>query len=419
MKIALLGMGTRGDVQPLLALSQGLSGAGFEVKIIASSDFRDFVESAGIAYDTLGISMKDLMSGDLGKAWVEDSGKNPMLGMRRLKEMLASTAGTVSEELLRATADADVIVSGLPVFMYADAIAEKYNKRHITLQFVPYNPTKAGYATIETSFPGSNSFINKFAGNVAQYFTYTTYRDSSQIFRKRLGLPGVSYSQYRKQYNRNLPIIYGLSRHVLPKPSDWDKSKYVTGYWFYNAPSDWQASPELSRFLENGDKPIYIGFGSMSSSDPESTAKIIISALERTGQRGIIQSGWAGLNADHLPDNIFLLDSAPHDWLFPKMAGVIHHGGAGTTGTGIRAAVPATVVSHMADQPYWGRRVHQLGVATKPLHRQDLTANRLAEAITELTTNSQMRENARILGEKVRAEDGVAEAVKVFQQILR
>ena len=145
----------------------------------------------------------------------------------------------------------------------------------------------------------------------------------------------------------------------------------------------------------------------------------MIDALQQTGKRGIIYSGWAGLNAENVPDDIFLLDGAPHDWLFPRMAGVIHHGGAGTTAAGIRAGVPTTVVSHMADQPYWGRRVQELGVGAKFIRRHELTTERLVRAIREMTDNPQIGENAIALREKIRQEDGIAEAVKAFDTLLR
>src|SRR5690606_22961822 len=141
---------------------------------------------------------------------------------------------------------------------------------------------------------------------------------------------------------------------------------------------------------------------------------LMIEALQKTGKRGIIHTGWAGLHAKNLPDDIFLLDYAPHDWLFPQMAGVVHHGGAGTTGAALRAGVPNTVVSHMADQPYWGRRVYELEVGAPFIRRHELSSARLAEAILTMTTSPEIAENAVKLGAAIREEDGVAEAVKVF-----
>ncbi len=156
----------------------------------------------------------------------------------------------------------------------------------------------------------------------------------------------------------------------------------------------------------------------MSNKNPEATTQLMVDALAQAEKRGIIYSGWAGLKAESLPESVFLLDGAPHDWLFPQMAGVVHHGGAGTTAVGLRAGVPTTVVAHMADQPYWGRRVHELGVGSECIHRKDLTVARLAKAIRFMTDNPQIQQNATALSQKIAQEDSVAEAVRVFNRLL-
>jgi len=419
MKIVFLAFGTRGDVQPLLALGKGLVGAGFDVRIVASADFQDFVEGAGLPYMGFRTNMQEMMNTDAGKEWTNNSSDNPLNEAKNMRRMLEFADEEIHDDLLRVAEDADVIVSGLPMFMSAQSLAEKFNIRHITIQFVPFNPTKEGRATIQPTFPTRQAWINRLSGYIGQGFTYWIFKDVTNKFRVQMGLDPLSYSQYVRLYNREIPVIYGLSKHVITEPQDWRDNTHITGYWFYDAPSDWQPSQELCEFLNAGEKPVYIGFGSMSNKDPEATTKIMVDALQQAGKRGIIHSGWAGLNADTLPDDIFMLDFAPHDWLFPRMAAVIHHGGAGTTAAGIRAGVPATVVSHMADQPYWGRRVHEMGIGSGLIRRHELTTERLAQAIREMTDNPQIAENARILGEKVRQEDGVAEAVKVFQKLLR
>lgn len=418
MKIVLLGIGSRGDVQPLIALGRGLIQAGFDIRLAAGSDFKEFVEDAGIPYTGFRMSIQDMLNTDTGKEYIENSSDNPLNEAKNMRKMLMSASEAMQEDLLRLTADADVIVSGLPAFMPAQTIAEKFKKRHITIQFVPFNPTKEGRATIQPALPVSQNWLNRITGYIGQYFTYWIFKDVANDFRKRLGMKPMSFSDYARAYNRDVPVIYGLSKQVITEPEDWRDNTFVTGYWFYDAPSDWQPSQELCDFLDAGEKPVYIGFGSMSNKNPEATTQLMVDALQQTSKRGIIYSGWAGLNANNLPDDIFLLDGAPHDWLFPRMAGVIHHGGAGTTAAGIRAGVPTTVISHMGDQPYWGRRVHELGIGGKFIRRHDLTTESLAQAIREMIDNPQITENSRTLAQKINQEDGVAEAVKVFNQLL-
>jgi UDP:flavonoid glycosyltransferase YjiC (YdhE family) len=156
----------------------------------------------------------------------------------------------------------------------------------------------------------------------------------------------------------------------------------------------------------------------MPDANPEATTRTILDAVRRAGKRAVILTGWAGLGADDVPEDVHILKYAPHHWLFPQMAAVVHHGGSGTTASGLRAGVPTVVVPHVGDQGFWGRTVKNLGVGTQAIPRKKLTADNLAAAITEATTNHTLRANARALGEKIRAEDGLGEAVRRVERWL-
>lgn len=157
-----------------------------------------------------------------------------------------------------------------------------------------------------------------------------------------------------------------------------------------------------------GPPPVYVGFGSMGSRNPEETADLILDALARAGQRGIIHAGWGGLRRVDLPDSVLMVDGVPFSWLFPRVAAVVHHGGAGTTSAGLRAGGPSVVVPFFGDQPFWGQRVADLGAGPAPIPRKKLTAERLAEAIRAAVTDEAMRQRAADLGAKIQAEDGIA-----------
>jgi sterol 3beta-glucosyltransferase len=152
----------------------------------------------------------------------------------------------------------------------------------------------------------------------------------------------------------------------------------------------------------------------MASLDPERTTRNLLAALQASGQRAVLASGWGGLQAQNLPPNIFMLDAAPHDWLFPQMAAVVHHGGAGTTGMGLWAGKPTLVCPFFGDQPFWGRRVHELGVGPKPIPQKQLTVENLTQALNQLTTDTALRQRAETLGQKIRTEDGVAQAIRII-----
>lgn len=419
MRIVLIGYGSRGDVQPLIALGHGLKNAGYDVTLAAGSNFREMVTDAGFDYEPFRTDMHAMMNSESGQAWIEKSSANSLVEAQNMKRMMNEFGTTMGEDILRMAQNADVLVSGLPTFMLTHVIARKLGKQHLTIMLAPLNPTADAAATMVPSVPRRKAFANRFAGYIGQYFTYWIFQQASNTYLASIGEKPMRYGDYTRAYNREVPVIYGISPRVMPRPDDWHDNAFVTGYWFYDSGGDdWMPSTELKSFLESGDAPVYIGFGSMSNQDPAGTAQIMINALQTAGKRGIILSGWAGLRAETLPDDILLLDSAPHDWLFPKMAAVIHHGGAGTTAAALRAGIPNTVVSHMADQPYWGRRVHELGVGAPNIKRHKLNSERLAEAVQRMTTDREMQSRAAALGAAIRQEDGVGAAVDVFNRLL-
>ncbi|MBL1129515.1 MAG: glycosyltransferase family 1 protein, partial [Chloroflexi bacterium] len=228
---------------------------------------------------------------------------------------------------------------------------------------------------------------------------------------------GNPIGPFQSPHLQNSPVLYGFSEAVIAKPADWGSQAHVTGYWFLESERDWQPPPALEDFLQRGPTPISIGFGSMSSGKAEETAQLVLQALAKSGQRAILLTGWQGLQVDDLPNYVFALDSAPHDWLFSQVSAVVHHGGAGTTAAGLRAGVPPIVIPFFADQPFWGQRVADLGVGPTPIPRKKLAADRLAHAIQQAVQDSAMRRRAVALGEKIRAENGVARPVALIDRM--
>jgi sterol 3beta-glucosyltransferase len=214
-------------------------------------------------------------------------------------------------------------------------------------------------------------------------------------------------------------VLYGFSPAVIPPPPDWGSEIHVTGYWFLDPPDDWTPPPGLEEFLQAGPPPVYIGFGSMSSRNPGEAARQVLEALARTRQRAVIFSGWGGLQPADLPSSAIAIDPVPFSWLFPRCAAVVHHGGAGTTAAGLRAGVPSVVIPFFADQPFWGRRVAELGVGPAPIPRKKLTAERLARAIETAMGDRDMRRRAADLGAKIRTEDGIGRAVAVVAELAK
>lgn len=418
MHLMLIGFGSRGDVQPMIPLAKALQASGFQVTFAGGSNFQSWVESEGIRFVGFTTDVEAMMNSETGKEWVENSSNSSAKEAQNMRQMVREHAQTMTADLWRICEQADVLVSGLPTFGIVESIAEITGKPHIRIMLAPLSPTKVADSTMVPVIPRRDIFLNRWAGYIGIYFTWWIFQEAIQQFRREKNLSPMSYQSFTKAWNQR-PVVYGVSPLVMPKAPDWNDTTYVTGFWFYQQSQTWQAPQSLVDFLAQGAKPVYIGFGSMSNKNPQATTEIMLNALAKTEQRGIIYTGWAGLHAEDLPANIYLLSGAPHDWLFPQMAAVIHHGGAGTTAAGLRAAVPSSVVAHMADQPYWGRRIHELGVGAPLIRRHDLSVTKLASAIDFMLSKPEIARNAARLGAQICQEEGIANAVKAFQAILK
>jgi UDP:flavonoid glycosyltransferase YjiC (YdhE family) len=235
-----------------------------------------------------------------------------------------------------------------------------------------------------------------------------------------LGLPPLPLrTPFTELYRSGEPFIYGFSEHVIPRPGDWPPTHEITGYWYLDEAESWTPPPDLLDFLASGTKPVYMGFGSMAGEVAEQMTDIAVEAVTRTRQRAILLGGWAANTERAFPDSVYVLDSAPHDWLFPQVAAVVHHGGAGTTAAGLRAGVPTVVVPFFADQPFWGRRVQSLGVGPEPLSPKRLSSLMLADAMTHVVSDSETRKRAVALGKRIRAEDGLGKAADRVLEFFR
>jgi UDP:flavonoid glycosyltransferase YjiC (YdhE family) len=272
-------------------------------------------------------------------------------------------------------------------------------------------------------WPSSLPGYNLTSHWLAYQIVWQAFRPTINRWRREaLGLGRAPFwgrfGETRREVPRQeVPVLNGFSGHVVPRPPDWGDRVQVTGYWFPEE-EEWQPPADLVRFLEGGPPPVFVGFGSMPVPDAEGTTALVLEALRRSGQRGIVHAGWGGVGSRDLPEWAFRLEYAPYGWLFPRMAAVVHHGGSGTTAFGLRAGVPSLVVPFVFDQFYWGRRIAELGVGPAPVPFGKLTAEGLAAAIDEAVSDGEMQQRARGLGERIRAEDGLGAAVKVLEECL-
>ncbi len=413
MRISIFVYGTWGDIRPHVVLGQALQKIGHEVQVIASAGYEQWVHDRGLGFYSL---TTDVNTFARENADLMDKGFISQLQI--LRTHIAPLFTQMGLEVMQATRDSDVLMTvEFGVSLVLDVV--RANKlKPIFINPAPINPTRESN-TVLPAPPGwfpLERWYNRLGYSVLRQSSWRGLAGGRNPLAKQLGLPQSSYKDFRAVVD-TAPALTTVSRHVFQRPADWGDHWQVTGFLFDDEPQ-WSPPQGLIDFLAAGEAPVYVGFGSMPDANPAVTTRTILDAVQRAGKRAVILTGWAGLGADNTPDDVYILKYAPHSWLFPQMAAVIHHGGAGTTASGLRAGVPTVVVPHQGDQGFWGRTVKQLGVGTSPISRKKLTADNLAAAITEATSNRPMQANARALSEKIRAEDGLAETVKWVERFL-
>jgi sterol 3beta-glucosyltransferase len=423
VKVLILTLGTRGDVQPFVALAQGLTKVGHEAVLAAPHRFARFVGERGVTFAGIDDGPMRLMDRDAESGTVVvDIASGGLAAKLALARRMPAMFTTVLEDCWSVAAEgpgagADVLVHNGQVIA-GQHVAERLGIPAVLALAIPvYVPTR------EFSWPGVAA--PAWLPRALNRATYLGMRGPAVLFGRTvdrwrgttLGLPRRRgrHDPCLRPDGSPAPVLHAISRHVVPRPADWPPSATVTGYWF--APERPRLPDALTRFLDAGDPPLFVGFGSMAGPDPAGTAAIVLDAARRAGVRAVLGIGWGGLAAT-ASDDVFVTDEVPHEHLFPRVAAVVHHGGAGTVAAAAAAGRPQIVCPFVADQPFWGRRLHDLGVATEPIRQRHLSADRLATAIREATTAPGLAAAAADLGTRVRAERGVDNAVGQLERIV-
>ena len=418
MRIVIIAPGSRGDVEPYVALGKGLKKAGHDIRLISHVNFAELVNSQGLEFwpvdvDAQGIAQSAEMRERLG-------GGNFLKVMSQMAKEAELAALEAVKVGMLACQGMDLILTGLAGLFIGIALAEKLELPLVQAYYIPFTPTRLYPSFLLPQIPiPLGGTLNRLTYQIARQAIWQGFRSADKLVReKELNLHRAPlFGPYDSRATRDNPILYGFSPSVIPHPPDWADNIHITGYWFLEPDENWIPPQPLVDFLQAGPPPVYIGFGSMSHSKPEETTRLVLSALAATKQRGILLAGWGGLHTEDLPGTVFTVDAVPFSWLFPRMAAVVHHGGAGTTAAGLRAGVPSVVIPFFGDQPYWGSRVAELGVGPAPIPLRKLTVVRLSRAIQTAVSDPAMRQRSTEMGEKIRAEDGVATVVAILQKL--
>jgi sterol 3beta-glucosyltransferase len=411
MKITILTYGSRGDVQPFVALAVGLQAAGHTVTLAAPHRFAEFIHHYGVGCAPLAGDPDELSQR------FNDAGGNVYRMVRSMQKHVLRIAPDVVKGAREALQGADLVVHSFLFTTGAHSFACELGIPDVSVQLFPvFAPTRSfpAIGMPETGAGWLNYFSHWFSAQVYWHAGNAGYyrlrRQAPQDFSTTLRRPF-----YPNRSRPLTPLVFACSPVVLEPPSEWNAPHiYVPGYFFLDH-ADYQPPAVLSRFLEAGDPPVCITFGSMVNREAQRIGQAALDAAERTGNRAIFLTGWGGWQPEKNPQSTLFLDAAPHDWLFQRCGLVIHHGGAGTTAAALRAGVPSILIPHAVDQPFWGNRVAATGAGPKPLSAKKMTAENLTAAVLAACTEP-IRRRAEEVGCLIRAENGVGRTVALIER---
>jgi sterol 3beta-glucosyltransferase len=413
MKITVLTAGSRGDTQPYIALGLALQKAGHAVRVATFNNFKTLVECNGLDFFPVRGDVVQVSRSELGReAMSPDNPLKVLLSFNQLKRLV----GDLQQDFYDACTGADAIIyhPGAAIGFF---IAQEKKIPAILATPYAFTPTSDYPSLLFYHLPRLGKPYNTLTHRIqAQIFWSTASQAIGDFWKSQFGRPPDHFgSPFSKQITRRDPTVISYSEHVFPRPTGWPEAVHITGYWFLEEEAGWQPPQDLVDFLQAGKPPVYVGFGSVGdASVAEQKTHLVIEALKQSGQRGVLATGWNALTKiDNLPETIHMLDSAPHSWLFPRMAAVVHHGGAGTTAAGFRAGIPSVILPYGNDQFAWGLRAFELGVGARPVSQKRLTVEALSGAIAA-ALKLPVVEAARGLGEKIRRERGAENAAEII-----
>ncbi|GHE45278.1 glycosyltransferase [Streptomyces vinaceus] len=401
MRILIAAAGSRGDVAPYTGLGAELCRAGYDVTLATTDTFAPLVRGAGLEFRSLPADTR-------------------VRGSVTGKRELMRTAAAFITELGQGFADVmdegtDLLLLSTTTAPLGWHLAEATGTPSLGVYLQPTAPT-GDFPPVITGSRSLGRLANRATGRLALRMADRLYEQAVAQLRRRLQLPPASPSEMRRrQEQANWPILHGFSTVLVPRPSDWHSGLEVVGNWWPHHEAAEQLPTDLEDFLRAGPRPALIGLGSMAAGDGERLSEIAVRALRRAGLRGILQAGSAGLAADG--DDVLTIGDVPHALLFPRLAAVVHHGGAGTSAAALRAGVPAVTVPVTADQPFWAGRLAAIGAATAPIPFRSLTAERLADSLHQVVKQQAHSPAAAKAAHHLMTENGAGQALKAIQQL--
>lgn len=421
MKALLLAFGTRGDVQPFLALGRALSDAGHDALVAGPACYESLAAAHGVPFAPIDDQWNRLtdephIQQALATNYRGLKAKRTAIEVaRRTRQHIAAALDDITAA---APAGTDVVVHH--TMLPGQHLAEALDVPAVPVALQPNWVPTSTFPCPMWAPPWLPKPLNRLSYRPAALAPQLLLGTAGNRWRTRLGLRSRrgSGDPFRRPDGSPAFVLQAFSRHVLPEPAAWPAYAPVTGYWTA-AGKQPGPSPALAEFLESGAPPIYLGFGSMRGQNPEAIGEMVRQLVHATGLRAVVATGVGGI-AMATPNThaVHIIDEAPHDWLFPRTAAIIHHGGAGTTAAALLAGRPQVICPFTGDQPFWAKRMQSVGVAPDPLPQRQLTAKRLIEAVEATRSATAMPRRAAEIGALVRAEGGTDHAVELLLELV-
>lgn len=428
MKVLLVAHGTRGDIQPFLALSCGLMAAGHEVTLIGPGVFSELARSAGVPYVPIVDGPLELRTDPVVLKANEDRRgiRGAVLGVRWFRRHQPHCVKVLEDLIAKVKEQRRPDVLVFPPWVPAQHIAEWLDVPAVPACFQPgWVPTPD---FVNPLMPGRlPSSMNRASYALAELPVRLLYGSAvARLRREALGLSrrGRRLSILSRPDGGPATVLQAFDPCVLPGTPRYPPTTHTTGFWHLPTFSSWRMPSALRSFLDAGPRPVYIGFGSMAGSRPAQKSRAILAAVRQAKVRAVIATGWGGIldsEKEHRrnAEEFFFVDQVPHDRLFPHMAAIVHHGGAGTTASALRSGRPQVVCPFTFDQPFWARRMHTLGIAPQPLAQHHLTTDRLAASLHDAVSDPELAHRAEQFASRTAARDGVRKAVQVLESVAR
>lgn len=416
-RIAIFTLGSRGDVQPFLALALALQTEGHQVTFVAPLNFERRIKSYDLEFVPIPIdinamgeksSVKDLL--DHGwRFW------RVIATFKNLWDDIQAGLHSTGRILAEASRAHDLIISHPLLAPFSMTIRETQKIPVLFASPVPINPTAVFPSAMSPVLPIDHPRYNPFSYYLAFRLIFSLVLAPANAYRQSIGLKKYQMGDFISAFFKE-EILYAFSPHFVPPVPEWGANVQPVGTWTLPPKADWTPPDDLEAFLAAGDAPVYIGFGSMKVGNPGKVSAIIAEGLKLAGRRGILQVGWANLH--YHDEHVLTIADCPHEWLFPQMAAIVHHGGAGTTHAALRAGKPMLVVPLFGDQFFWAKQSVKIGVGVPFIPIQKFNAQRFADALRQLDS-PQLMQRAAELGALARAEDGVQASLPIIEQIIR